>query len=657
LSGLIEAVLLTVALVVACGGVGGSILRWAKLDEPGERRAARPLSFGVGAVFGLAVLIALGGFGVLLRIPLLVTVAVFSLAGIVLQAVHVARHRPRWTAAWIVVLVVEGVALGLVLLTQAGVGIAFRLNVCDDVLAYLPEARRLLSTHTLLEPWSTRRLQNYGGQTFLQAAYIRFLGNTALGLTETLLPVAFLWMLLSTALRRPLTRVLCVVPLLFLPFFDVARANTAGTLSLVPLLVVLGALVLVVRRAAQEGNQRGTLVAAAAIGVTAASVVAIRTNATPAAALIAVIGVGSIAGAVRDKLRAGGVCVAAAIVAFAPWSIAMWESSETPLYPLIPGNENPRVPSVGGSNALDFGDLLHTARHFFTGGVYPAALVVILVLALAGWRVFPKTAPVAALMAGAGLANMVLLVPNIALVAIRDFDRYTFPLAAGVLFFVLRGAFVRLDEERPLLRRPVVAPAILTAAAVAVFFWVGTRGPDQIVRVSNLDAARGYVERAADVRDPDAQVTTADAVANARAALAVVPRGAKTMLAVSQPDAFLTLGTDLQSIDQPGFAAPGGKFPFFSGPEAKVRALRNDDNVFLVASVGPTYRCFERARMEMFLHDPVLGLRLQAPYVLDFVDDLDKLAQRYPQATQTVNGFYVIDLRAIPGTAPKGAGT
>ena len=652
---LIKAVVLTGALLIACGGVGGTILRWAHLDEPGEKTAARPMSFGVCAAFGLAILIAFGGLGVVLHIPVAVTVALFSATGIALQAVHVVRHRPRWTGPWVVVLVVEAVALGLVLLTQAGVGIAFRLNVCDDVLAYLPEARRLLSTHTLIEPWSTRRLQNYGGQTFLQASYIRFLGKTALGLTETLLPVAFLWALLSTALRRPLTRLVAVVPLLFLPFFDVARANTAGTLSLVPLLVVLGALVLVLRRAAQEANRRGTFVAAAALGVTAAAAVAIRTNTTPAAALIVAVGIGTTAGTIGDKVRAGGVCLAAGLAAFAPWSIAMWQSSETPLYPVLAGNENQRVPSVGGTNSMDFGDFLHTARHFFTGGVYPAALVVILVLAVAGWRVFPKTAPIAALMAGAGLANMILLVPNISLVAIRDFDRYTFPLAAGVLFFVLRGALVRLDEEWPLLRRPALAPAVFAAAALAAFFWVGTRGPDAIVNVSNVDAARGYVERAADVSDPDAHVTSNAAVTASGAALAAVPPGAKTMLAVSEPDAFLTLGADLQSIDEPGFAAPGGKFPFFSGPKAKVRALRDAGFDHLIVSVGPTYRCFEHARMEMFLNDPVLGLRLQAPYVLDFVDDIDRLAQRYPQATQTVDSYYVIDLRAVPGTAPRRA--
>ncbi len=122
---LAEAIVLTAALLIACGGVGGAILRWAQLDEPGENSPARPLSFGVSAALGLALLVALGGLGVVLRIPVAPTVVAFSVIGIALQVVHVARARPHWTAIWALVLGVEVVALGLILLTQAGVGIAF----------------------------------------------------------------------------------------------------------------------------------------------------------------------------------------------------------------------------------------------------------------------------------------------------------------------------------------------------------------------------------------------------------------------------------------------------------------------------------------------------------------------------------------------------
>ena len=101
---LIEAILLTVAVLAACAGVGGSILRWAELDEPGEKGPTRPLSFGVAAALGLALLVALGGVGVVLRIPVLVVVVTFTVAGIALQAFHVARHRPAWTGIFVVVL-------------------------------------------------------------------------------------------------------------------------------------------------------------------------------------------------------------------------------------------------------------------------------------------------------------------------------------------------------------------------------------------------------------------------------------------------------------------------------------------------------------------------------------------------------------------------
>ena len=650
---LVEAILVTVALLGACGGVGGAILRWAGLDEPGEKGPARPLSFGVAAALGLALLVALGGVGLVLRIPVLVVVVAFTVAGIALLAFHVARHRPSWTGIFVVVLGIEVLAFGLVLLTQAGVGIAFRLNVCDDVLAYLPEARRLLATHTLLEPWSTRRLQNFGGQTFLQAIYVRFLGNDALGLVETILPVGLLWLLISTALRRPLTRALSLVPLVFLPFFDVPRVNTAGTLSPVPLLVALGVLVLVLRRAAEQANRRGTVVAAAAVGTTAAAIVAVRTNAAPAAGLVAVVGACMIAGTAREKARSAAVTVGAGVMAFAPWSAAMWESSGTPLYPLLRGNENPRVPSVGITGSVDLADFVHSVRRFFGGGIYPVALAVLLVIIVLARKAFPKTAPIAALMIGAGLANLVLLALSLSGAGISDFDHYSFPVVGGALFFVVRGAFVRLDEEASLARRVALAPAVLAVVALVAFFWIGTRHPDAIVEVRSLDAAREFVNDAADVRDPDAQVTPHTSVANARAALAAIPPRAKILVEVSEPDAFLATGADVQSLDEPGSAAPGGEFPFFSGAEAKVRAMRSHDYDYLVVSPSLNHRCYQRGHILDLVHSPVLTYRRLAPFLSDFFADMDDLAQRYPRATRWVNGFYVVDLRAVPGTAPR----
>ncbi|HKA93433.1 MAG TPA: hypothetical protein VKE97_06490 [Acidimicrobiia bacterium] len=650
---LAEAIALTAALLVASGGIGGTILRWAQLDDPGETQPARPLSFGVSVGFGLALLIALGGVGFVLRIPVAVTVVTFSVVGIALQTVRVVRQRPQWTAVWIALLAIEAVVLGAVLFTQAGVGIAFHLNVCDDTLAYLPEARRLLATHTLLEPWSTRRLQNFGGQTFLQAGYMQFLGKDALGLTETLLPVALLWALLSTGLRRPLTRVLGLGLVVLLPFFDVPRMNTAGTLLPVPFLVALGALVLVLRRASQQSNRRGTVVAAVAVGVTAAALVSIRTNVAPAAGLTAVVGAATIAGTARDRLRAVGVCVVSGIAAFVPWSVAMWESSGTPLYPLLRGNENSRAPQIGGTNSIDLGDALETARHLLTSSPYPAALVVLLVVIVVARKVFPATAMVAALMAGAGLINVVLLILNLSLVPTEHFNRYVFPLTAGVLFFVIRGALARLDEEPSGARRAVIAPASLTLVAVAAFLWIGTRDPDAIVKVPNIEAARDFVEQAADVHDPDTAITSNASVADARAALAAVPRGGQTILAVSEPDAFLATGADLQSMDQiPGGAAPRGEFPFFSGPRDKVRTLRRDGYDHLVVSPSSNNLCFGRERFIAFLQSREPEYRRLARFVLDFFDDMDRLARRYPHATQMVNGFYVIDLRAVPGTAP-----
>jgi hypothetical protein len=101
---LAEAVLFTAGLLAACVGVGGSILRWAHLEEPGEVGATRRLSVGVSAALGIALLIAVGGVGTVLRVPVALSVTVFVMVGIGLLVAHLVRVRRRWTAIWLVVL-------------------------------------------------------------------------------------------------------------------------------------------------------------------------------------------------------------------------------------------------------------------------------------------------------------------------------------------------------------------------------------------------------------------------------------------------------------------------------------------------------------------------------------------------------------------------
>jgi hypothetical protein len=392
--------------------------------------------------------------------------------------------------------------------------------------------------------------------------------------------------------------------------------------------------------------------------VTAAAVVAIRTNVAPAAALIAVVGVATVAGTWRDRVRTAAVCLLSGIAAFTPWAVVMWESSGTPLYPLLPGNENQRVPSVGGNTSIgSVGTLFRNAWHFVSNGTYPVALFVLLLLVILARRILPMSASTAFLMAGAGLVNVAILTVSVSISAVFDFERYTFPLAAGVLFFALRSALVRLDEEPSMARRTAVRPTLLSVAALAAFFWIGTSHPIAILTVRDLDTARAYVEAAANIDDPDRYFTTDASVARARDALAAVPPGAQTLLAVSEPDAFLTAGADLQSMDQPGSAAPGGRFPFFSGPKAKVRTLRDNGYDFLIVTPGSDHLCFERGRLQGTLRSRVPAYRILARYSLDFFDDMDKLVRGYPDAARTINGLYVIDLRAIPSTTPRAAYT
>ena len=106
-------------------------------------------------------------------------------------------------------------------------------------------------------------------------------------------------------------------------------------------------------------------------------------------------------------------------------------------------------------------------------------------------------------------------------------------------------------------------------------------------------------------------------------------------------------------MDQPGSAAPGSTFPFFSGPLAKARAIRKRGYDFLIVTPSSMHPCFQRGRIEGLSHSSVPGYRLLAPYVLDFFDDMDALVARHPDAARIIGGTYVIDLSRITGTTPR----
>ena len=119
----------------------------------------------------------------------------FLLVGLVRAVWELRRHVENGPRLARPVLLVAGLAVAAfftVAVVQSFVALNAVPNLCDDLRAYLPMARRLLETNAIVEPWSLRGLQSLGGLTFLQAFPVAVFGNMGIAVAEYVIGGVFL---------------------------------------------------------------------------------------------------------------------------------------------------------------------------------------------------------------------------------------------------------------------------------------------------------------------------------------------------------------------------------------------------------------------------------------------------------------------------------
>jgi len=213
-------------LLLSLTGWGSGLARWL---FPGRR-----VSWGLRAAWGMGAVLAAGGALLLAGWarpgPLVGLVAL----GLVLFFLDLGAARtaaPR-TRPWVLA------ALALLYLLAATQALGWLLfnnyNPNDDLIAYLPLAKKLIQTGTLVDPFSLRRMAAYGGQEFLHALqYIAGTGAVHMHLMDR--GVAFLvtaGLVLGHLHDHPKAR---AVPVLlaaaFLLSLPNTRVNTASALT------------------------------------------------------------------------------------------------------------------------------------------------------------------------------------------------------------------------------------------------------------------------------------------------------------------------------------------------------------------------------------------------------------------------------------------
>jgi hypothetical protein len=638
---------LSILFWVACAGIGLQIVPRRPggdvehEDEQPSRRGA-----GVAAVVGLGALLMIAGVALLLRVPWWLYVIPFVVAGLafaIREVVGLDGGR-QFSRAGFVVALFAAAALVVVALLESTAGLRYRLNLCDDVRAYLPMAQRFLDTYGLDEPWSARRAQSMGGFDLLRAMPVSFFGTAGAGVAETAIATVFVaGFFIGNGLRSLALRLLGVGLVLALALIWVPRVNTTGVLFGAPLVAAVLAATAETRAALRRRDMGGAFRWSIAAGLVVAALTSIRPNLGFFGVVLLGLGIVVTRSRVSERLAVLGAGGATSFLAVAPWSFAMWRTVGTPIYPLFMGNLN--TPALARPPIGTFSHRVDLAVDLLRNGPYLWVVLGVILFAVVGWR-FLADPLMVVIGAGATLFVSALLALQTPLLGAFPFARYTAPMCEGLavflLFETLRGA--DLAARRGTVRVPavvarvagvllVIALAALTFSPVGFKGWPLDAGPQFIA-----SALRNEVPWTADVYDTPA---TKDAYRDALESVV----GYRTISALEQPYLIDYRRFDIPNLDAPGYMTPDGDFPFFTGPGPKLDKLRRAGFDVLLVTDPASERCLTPGRMEVGAESdlPTSGIYRR---FLDWEQDIQAVTQQAPAAVRRFGTVLRIDLHA-----------
>ena len=573
------------------------------LDRLSGGAPDRKADWGLRAGWGMAVSILAGGLLNLLHLARTPVVTAFVLAGALLQAWYSWGHlqkAPR--APWVRWIWLMAVALLPLLHYWNAVSWPYNINPNDDLVAYMVFPQRMLQTGSFLDPFNLRRMAAFGGHSFLQAQ-LQIAGSVG---TFHLLDMGLCPLVLSGLIVghfKPVSHgeyakaLLLIVAVLFLP---VPRISTMSALSGATLL-------LAVFRTLQQRELMPTGSLWLATAVTGAAAASLRANFWPAplgALLLACLGS---ALAERSRWRPSLVRLARDLgllaLCLAPWSLLLYLSSHSLLYPFMHGTHRPEFELYG--QGLSLWQTVAWVGRFF------ASKPAILLLALPGtvflwwqrsqWRV-------ALPFCLATLATAILTIGKYNWTSYRELWRYTFPLLLPMFIAAVLALLAGKDK------RGVVRVAGLLPVVALLLFSLpeGLERHQQILsRLGNTTVLR---------YDPPLMSRYSRMQAG-------LPPGKKILTVLDFP-ALLDFGRNpVYPVDVIGACSPAPGMPFFRGPEALAAYLRLVGVDYVaVEDFGTAVSLYNRKVWIGHSHgDDLPVFTFQSRYFLDFMNNMESL--------------------------------
>jgi hypothetical protein len=591
------------------------------------------LSWGLGAVVGIGGLLC--SLSLATR-PVLLAVVV---GGAIVAIDDVVRHglgawSPLAGRGW-----PRGVLLALAMVSSlavirylAGVG-GFYFTANDDFVAYLPFAKKILDTGTLIEPYSLRRMSAYGGQSLLHA--VALLGSTnplelpAVDVGWSTLIVLALVLGAADA-RTP--RALFVVPVAILLVAPYEHLNTASEMSGVVLFLAL------FRTATWIEAESRPPARAIALGLLSAAVCTLRqSNMVPAVLFLVFLYAPDLVSAWRGPASARRALLlpmawgaASATLCILPWAVLSYRSNRTFLFPIIPGNSNPHyweypIPPMAllrffWSNAWNWHPVKSLPVFLLAGLAIPA-------------RTTRNALPALLL---ASIVGFVAIVKGFPQSDIWNIARYHFAFQmAVVLAITLRAVTLPWTGTPPEDRLGAAVPGALVIAAFAVHISEGRTlaSSDYLRMVEAIDQAVAPTSSLADRGQAyrDLQAT--------------LPAGAPVLAMLDEPFWMDFRRNAITLVDLPGAASPAPGMPL-DDDEAFVRYLSEKGFRYL-ALVKPTASAslYKRDAWSHESRDSAPIWKVTSVHYLKMFDRVESLARSCVKLYDA-GGMVVLDISA-----------
>jgi len=609
-------------------------------------RGARPADAGLRLIWGAGAMAFLGGCLAAASLFSRTTAMAMVEAGAFLaagQAVIARRKLSRAVDVAVAKLRKNGlfgllcVALAIItVILFAGAVSDPSRNPYDDDVAYLPFARKLLETGTLIEPFSARRLTTYGGQTLFQAIlFIRARFDQANAFDQGVALIVVVALIVGHPTRSrggALLKFLAVTLLLSMQRFIIN--NTASYYSG---LAFFFGLYRTLRWLPADDAGRARIVFLPAL-VAAGACTLRHSYLVPVAVFLAASYAAWIFRS-REGIRRRvletvltGACVFAAM---APWWILAFRSSRTFLYPLMLGFGNPALtfksPWMSGAD-----ELRYIVRFVFE--CRPLHTLPIFVLASACLVDTSPRRPLRSLWLACTL-GFVALAHQVTVSESFTLSRYAFGyVAALVLATILAVAStVRWRTPRMLVPAGLILGSTIFELAMA--------------RTSFADTCDAFIASASERarRAPESFKTQPFEWSLYRRAQESIPAGERVAVLLDEPYYLDFARNEIFNLDMPGTISLPPGVPYFQGAEPVAKYFQAQSIRYLVFVRHQFSRFFYNRELwnnQTYNQDVWL---LGGPYFIDTLETFPALATTKKILFEE-RGIVVLDLAT--GSAP-----